>query len=338
MTSHDFLSFVRAVHWRMGVMRALEGLGMGVLAGGLLGIFVMGVTLWRGEMAGGVGLGVMGASGLIGATWGVMRPPNLLSAAMLADQQLALKDLLSTALAAQDRADPWAGAVVAMADHRCRSLQPRQVVLNRLGARAWGGIAVTALLCVSVAVMAPSATPSMASDSRLAFVSPDELDRLAARTDAAGQRSPAPPRPRSVEPDRPTGITAGVDDPAQGEQNGDAVDSPHRTEIANPEGAGGGKGQTQASADPDRLTVPPLGDAQAPVNGDAHTASGGAARDGSAGIQPPTGLHISAGSSAPVAPWDSDQWGISRSQAIDAIERNQIPGAYRDLVRAYFER
>lgn len=336
--SHDFLRFVRAVHWRMGVMRAVEGMGLGVLGGAVLGLCVMGVTLWRGQMAGGAGLGVMAAAGVIGAIWGTMRRPDMLRAAMQADRQLELKDLLSTALTARDSADPWATTVVALADHCCQSLQPRQVVLNRLGARAWGGIAMTVLLCVSMALLAPSAAPSLASDSAVAFVSPDELDRMADDQGRLGEMRRAPQRQRSAEPDRPSGITAGVDDPAQGEQHGDAVDSDHHAEVANPEGAGGGEGRTQTTHEPDRLTIRPSDLSNASPDGDASSAGGGVMGDGMTGAQPPAGLHTSTAAPAPVAPWESDQWNSSRNEALDDIERNQVPGEYRELVREYFTR
>src|SRR5207247_1177225 len=103
---------------------------------------------------------VLGA--IIGLTWGLARRPRLIDAAMTADRQLQLADLLATALAVGSDVDPWARAVVAVADQRCRSLSPDAVVLRRFGGRAWGGIGLATALVLTIGALssAPADSPA----------------------------------------------------------------------------------------------------------------------------------------------------------------------------------
>src|SRR5438067_3480147 len=101
---------------------------------------------------------------MIGLAWGLVRRPGLIDAALLADSQLELSDLLATALATASSADPWSRAVVAMAEQRCRSLSPDAVVLRKLGGRARGGIGLAAALVLTLGVLSGVPADSRARD------------------------------------------------------------------------------------------------------------------------------------------------------------------------------
>ena len=335
-----FLRFVNAVRRRMRVVRALEGMGVGALAGSVIGLLVMGVLIWRGDESRLVGAAMVALGATIGLAWGAMLRVNPLSAAMQADRQLGLRDLLGTALCARNSDDPWARSVVAIAAHRCADLNPRQVLLNRLGARAWGGIATAAMLALAVAALAPQAAPTLANDAGRSFIAARDLDRLEAAAPPALPRT-APQAPaRPADRDRPTAIPMHSDDPADATPQNASVESPHHTEIANPQGAGGGEGHTDTAHDPQRLAITPSQGSHDPENGiPGDTGDAGhVTRDSEPGDIDPLGSHVAADPGAPIAPWMADNWNATRRAAMDAIQEDQIPAEYRDLVRAYFSR
>src|SRR3954467_2446253 len=105
-----FEQFVRAVHRRLAVVRALERAGIGALAGCVVAELVLPLLLWRAEPPPGPG-GISAPTGApaamgrargaaAGRWWGVGGRPSRLSAAMEADRQLGLHDLLGTAVGA----------------------------------------------------------------------------------------------------------------------------------------------------------------------------------------------------------------------------------------------
>src|SRR5256885_10798940 len=113
-------TFLRAVHRRLVLVRALERAGFGALAGCAAGALLIPPLLWRAQPAlapVGALLALGTAAGLL---WGVVRRPSALVAAMEADRQLGLQDLLSTAASVgPGRENPWELTVVALADQQC---------------------------------------------------------------------------------------------------------------------------------------------------------------------------------------------------------------------------
>ena len=126
--------FVGAVHRRYVVQRLLERTGLGVLGGCAAAALLLPLLLWQDRPAVPAAAGALCLGGALGLLWGVTRRPTLLGAAMEADRQLGLADLLGTATAlargGRGTGDPWAGAVLASADARCRELRPRSVLLR----------------------------------------------------------------------------------------------------------------------------------------------------------------------------------------------------------------
>src|SRR5690606_2900617 len=209
-------------------------------------------------------------------------------------------------------------------------------------ARAWGGIATAAMLALAVAALAPQAAPTLANDASRSFIAARDLDRLETAAPPALPRT-APQAPASTaDRDRPTAIPMHSDDPAEAAPQDASVESPHHTEIANPQGAGGGEGHTDTAHDPQRLAITPSQgspDPETSATTPADTSDAGhVTRDGEPGDIDPLGSHVAGDPGAPVAPWMADNWNATRRAAMDALQKEQIPAEYRDLVRAYFSR
>src|SRR4051794_10799297 len=133
--------FVRGVHRRVGLLRFVGRGGLGELAGGRVGVAVLAGVGWGGGgggwgglvvgvVGGGVGRGRCAGGGVGGGgwwgggLWGSARRPGRLWAAIEADRQLKLADLLGTALyliRSRDSLDGIGRSVVAAAEARCAS-------------------------------------------------------------------------------------------------------------------------------------------------------------------------------------------------------------------------
>src|SRR5437762_14229537 len=95
----QFDRFIAAVHRRMVLLRGLERVGLCVLGGCAVALILMPILIWRGQGTGEFVGATLGAAALAGLGWAVAVRPTKLAAAMAADGQLRLSDLLGTALA-----------------------------------------------------------------------------------------------------------------------------------------------------------------------------------------------------------------------------------------------
>src|SRR5262245_40659419 len=92
-------SFLRRVHRRWMLWRALEHAGIGVVASCAAALALGTILVYRGEPAFGPTIIVLFLGAAIGLAYGLVRRPSLLDAAVKIDRQLKLADLLGTALA-----------------------------------------------------------------------------------------------------------------------------------------------------------------------------------------------------------------------------------------------
>src|SRR5688572_21535800 len=157
--------FLRRVHRRWVLLRAVESAGVGAAIGCAAALALVPVLLWRDRPAVSVALTLMAVAGAAGLLFGLTRRPTLYAAAVEADRQLDLHDLLASALASLDSNDGWGGAVVAHAEARCRTLSPDAILLNRLGVRAWSGIGLAAALVLTLSLLSSRPEPSIASNT-----------------------------------------------------------------------------------------------------------------------------------------------------------------------------
>ena len=331
--------FVTRVHRRMVIVHTLEVLGVILLFTTLyLSLWFL-VELWMGTQQ---TLGVRWTAivvalflsfGLIGA---LRQRPTRLHAARKADTQLNLDDLLSTVLVTP-RDGAFADAVHAMADARCATLRPGDVILNRFGLRMWGGIGLSTALMLVLLVLSSNPVQTHATASRTA---PRNSMADARRADANQRNaSGSGPLPENLTPDH----RVEADDP-RGQQDA-TVTSPNngrgqkgndqRTDSTS--GTTGGAGQSSDTSNPNPLrahgTVANNQGSEGQAaggTGASNAASGAQGASSSIAGQPARQRHAPA--------WASDNWPQSQQSAEQAVRSGQVPPAYQDLVRAYFAR
>ena len=333
--------FVRRVHLRLVLLRAAECAGVGILCAAGVSLLVLPLLVIRNRAPLPVVLILLAIGALIGITWISLRRPRVLDAAVEADRQLGLADLLATAwLTARAGAaheDPFAKAVLAHAELRAATLSASSVVLNRLGGRAWTGVGLAAALSITLALLAANPLASQAESQRQAKQNtatarlPSDASQLSARA-ADGVRA-TPIAPDFTDPEE------GGFNPARNttQVTSDAKSSADASQTADPSGSGGGAGTSRSNP---TTPLPDTASAARNVATEGSKSSGGGATTSS----PLSGNDSSATSSGgntakPTAPpWTTGAWPAARSAADNAVRSGVVPARYHDLVRSYFDR
>ncbi len=335
--------FVSAVHRRMLFLRAVERLGLCLLGACVVLFVLMPILIWRSQSTAQLTLVTLAAALLAGIAWALTSRPGKLAAAMEADRQLKLHDLLGTALLLQRSSSPDAieQLVISQAQASCSQFSPATVVLHRLGARGWGGIGLAALLVGGLYLMGPdtSRAEARASTSPKSWQE-TELENDKANTthllftpDMRRQREgngsdEDPPKPDSSNPDQ---------------SNADATaantsQAAHNDAGATQEGTGGGAAQSASKTNPAKTTDTASGVSHTNSQG-TDTAGGGGTSTENGNTTGKSGNTAAAVKSHKPAPiWQSRSWPADQESARSAIRSGQIPDAYRELVRDYFER
>lgn len=345
--SREFERFVTAVHRRMTVLRALERVGLCVLGGCVVAAVLSPILMTRGEPTGTLILAALSAAIVGGLFWGMLSRPSRLAAAAEVDRQLRLADLLGTAvtLRADDADDAMAGAVLALADARCRATTPATVVLHRFGARGWGGIGLALAFVVGLNLLGPEATHSANRDSARAT---SWGDVEAARDESAGRAAR-----RAVTPDlrrAKTGNGSDEDATPPTEMTDERSSSPNSTQGAgsadqdagggSKDGTGGGAGRSASGKTGEQAITAKPGDAQNPMKNGTAAGGGGAgtaaALTQAGGPAGTTAGQGSAGGRRPAPVWESQGWADDRGAAEAAVRSGRVPDAYRELIRGYF--
>jgi hypothetical protein len=346
--------FVRALHRRLLLLRVLEATGLGALAGCLLAGVLIPLLLWRGVPAVPPTLAalVVGATG--GVVWSLARLPTVLQAAAEADRQLDLADLLATAVTVAPRsresdrdadAAPWLQTVLAAADEACRRHAPSQVILHRLGGRAWGGIALAASLVLTVAALTTQEPAARASLTPSPLVQRGNgtttyvTQGMQQATAAAGgpQRSRSPGTGPESEGNRPP-----LDGASTVEDSPGATASDRGRSTGSPGDTGSGSGTGRAQTPSGNQSLPSVASSSPSPQAGSLKSTGGA---GASATRPAEGDRASGGAVAPDAaraqkpvPWESPAWSDDARRAGEAVKEGQVPDARRHLVREYFER
>src|SRR5688572_1071645 len=340
MTTHpDHLDrFLRAVHRRWVAVHVAETMGIGVLGGCGLALLVLPIVLWRGEPAMPVVLVTTGVAALAGMIAGIIRRPDLMSAAVEADRQLDLADLLSTALTTRQRSadDPWAALVVATAGARCRTLVPNAVIVNRFGGRAWGGIGLATALVLTLGLMSTDPGQSVAV-ARVGDEHRVADDSAPSRVKSASPRGTGEAQRRSRSANNDINECAERDGSADLASSG-ATDQASRATSTKSDGGGAGLA-TSARESPSAEM--PLASSGAASRDDRE---GEAAAGGATSAASDPGGEGSAGSTVMPSPstaapaWRSAEWRAAREQALSAVRDGKVRDEHRDLVREYFDR
>lgn len=319
-------------------MRALEHTGLGILAGCALGLPLAAIAIWRSMpttplVAGSLFLGA--AAGLL---LGCINRPTAHDAASETDRQLDTSDLLSTAYNIRHSADRWAAAVRMSANQWARRTNPSAVILNRFGARAWGGIGLATMLLVVLTLFPTYATPTQAANhlyvGNVASNSPQ--DRNVRQSPVQSARSIPQQDPEDLHPSQ-----ISSDDPATPPPNDTDATKPDQSSRSpsHPDRLGQGGAESHSNAQPGKVpgamsatqsqTTSPKGRLASGVGESTARPSGmGSNSDQFAG-------NHKAADAAP--PWKSAQWTDDARRARHAVESGQVPDQYRDVIGGYFK-
>jgi hypothetical protein len=326
--------FIRRVHRRWLVWRALERTAVGLFGGCIFAAILYPILLWRAEPTMPMILAALGLGAACGLTFALKSRPSVLDAAIEADRQLKLHDLLASAISLTDKAnDEWSAAVIVMATAKCASIAPRDVILNRFGARAWGGIGLSAAFLLTLGILStnPIITQAVARVQGKPIVG-SSFDRENRERSVVTGGSQQAMKKISDEP--------GSDDhsmiptPSSNESNPTASASKKPADGSNGSGAG------RSTTDSKQNQTEQLSAAASNVSraGAKQAGAGGSANANASQGHDLSGANVKAQSDQSARPWKSSDWSASRRQALEDIHDGKTPAAYHDLIRDYFNR
>jgi hypothetical protein len=332
--------FIRAVHRRLVLARAVEHLGLCTLAGSLMLVMLLPILLWRGETTLPIMMGVALACIITAIVLTIRRWPNEMLAAGEADRQLNLADLLATSVQLRNTSQPaddvLSPTVLAMADARCGQLSPSTIVLNRLGARAWGGIGLSIALVITLACI-PTIWPatSTASDTNpfSPAASPQENQTHLSSTDAV---QPAL-HTSNFDPTNEDNTRIGLTEQQAVADHSNGQNANHSSTNSN---AGSGRDAGTTSATAVETPMRNINANSANTNSSrTGSAAGGVGSTTNAGVKSSlTGTDSLVNSqSRNLPPWQAEGWSQASQSANDAVSNGTIPANYRDMVHAYFD-
>ena len=332
--------FVGQVHRRMVLLRLLERAGLGLAIGTAAALLLVAVQLWRGQHALPAALSTMALAMLVGLALAFWRMPSRVAAAVEADRQLNLAELLSTAWVVQTHApqdDSWSLAILTAADARSATLSPRHLRLSRFGSRAWGGIGLACALVLTLGAI--SANPLL--------LGADALAHQTAPVHLVGDDHSTPPIAIFAHPANRGGLSGTADRPLDDAGSDTFVNAspgasdpqPHQNASAASSGGTDGTGAGSAhttSADPhDPLS--PAASSNATSGGAPGTGTGAPSQTPTQHPHTLTGTSAGLTKPTPTTPWSAKAWPSHAAAAHEALRSGQIPRASRGLVKAYFE-
>lgn len=338
------MRFVRRVHRRLVVVRALERGGACVGVASIFACVFASVALAQGRDAMPLVLPTLLLGAAVGVLWGFSRRPTRFEAVVEADRQLALDDLLATAYAQRGGGDPWQLAVVAIADARCRTLSADAVIVHRYGGRAWGGIGLAAATGLTLALLSGVPQPSRARPADADHANVATAEARPVQPDHQAHRSSPPNAARAHASPESRGGRRGLSPAAHGADATRGRASDHPFAPAADDAGDGGERAGQTAIRGDGLPRPLTRGSDA--SDDAAATAGG----GAAGAESPaavsadwritSGRSASPGSARPnraTPPWSLPSWDADRAAAGDAVRAGRVPDAYRDVVSEYFQ-
>ena len=339
-----FENFLTRVHRRFVITRIAEWGGLGLLAGCGVAVPLLAIAMWRGLPLVSLAAAALGLGTAAGSFWGLVSRPTRLASAMETDRQLGWPDLLASAYAVRKSTDPWVAAVMVDADRHCQASSPSAVLLNRFGMRAWGGIGLATALVGVLALIPTVATTTEAGD-RGAGLMPSARDSQPAiplqiaRTAPRRTNAQAEPEEQGRQTAEEQPVDPSSHDRKSDRSGNSEARSPQAESVGEP--AGHGSGQSQTPQRQDQGLEPAVhGTQSASSKGDSDLTSAGGEQ--SAGREPGkagfTGGAVSGHSTD--NPQSSPDFGTpSERQKYmqQMLDQGQVPDAYRDVVRGYFE-
>jgi hypothetical protein len=332
--------FISAVWRRIVFVRIAESMAISAAVASAAGLAIVPILWWRGESAFSLAIGMLGLGCFFGAIWGISRRPTRLQAAIEADSQLGLHDLLGTVVLfdKSETRSPWENSIAAFADEHCRTLRPSAIIVNRIGLRGWAGVGILGALLLTFALFTARPTEATAATSALGSIaadSPNATNTVLKNTKNSLPSSARPPGPggiddnsiRSFQQDRPDDSNAGL--------------------VAEKNSTNHSSGGLNLSTGSGAATT------HNPISYDSRLSQDGAGKTAQTGL-PANGLgqpdprinaageNNSTGASIEgvkrTAPWESVHWRDDGNAAREAISAGRVPEIDADLVRDYFRR
>jgi len=313
--------------------RAAEAFGEALFIGAVLGLVVVPLMAWQGEPSWPVAGVMLMLASLVGGIIALQRKPTLLQAAIKADGQWKLDDLLATAITidsceSQTTLDPSMRHMViatAAAELAARSRDP--LILNRFGPRAWSAVGLSTALLFSVTAICSHPLVLKAADRR-AF-------------SLKSNREPASP---DIDFQHPDSTLSARTAPEEVSENRDVADARSvNSASANQSGdfiPGAATDGAKNSSSDDAIVAGAEHDPDSTARQSGDTAAG-SGRASAASVSDATAGGVVTQIKPPPprpAPWKSDRWETHRAAAMNSLAHDPPPAIYRDLIRDYFSR
>jgi hypothetical protein len=325
--------FIHRTRRRWIAWRIIECAGISAAMSSGIGFILIAIMLWQSQSAVAMTTLLLCLGLGAGTIWALLHRPTFLQTAIEVDRQLNLGDLLSSALQIDSTCDDaFASVVMTQAESRCREISPNQLILRRLGSRAWGGIGLAGALLITLAMF--SSQPIVSEARSQIGAGKSTGSEAIAQT---GNPSIAISQMQS---------NPATDHPLENQSSSEAQQSSSLDRVSNKKhetalnGTENNSGASTGRSNDSRIEpLKKFGDG-AINNGSSSDSSAGGGKFAAAGGHDNGPDNSSSGietNRRSVAPWQSSDWPNDRAAAQREVENNAIPDGYRDLVREYFD-
>lgn len=320
---------IRRIALRWWKLRAIESIGLTLVVGSAVGMLLVPIFAWHSESSWALCVAVLMLSIVVGGIISLRHRPSDIHAAIQADRQWRLDELLVSAagvleLSGREGIDPaMRETILQLAASELSQHHVNDLVLHRFGRRAWTGMGLLPLLLVLLTgIGSHPLVLRAAAEARLHRENTSTIDKSDRVNSSPADRSihPAPKpdraRPLNEASDRPTPpLAARAGNESRNTMNATGS-APGRTDDA------------QVSQARNRS----VGSDPADRSGTASGGNGATADSDGAAWQ--SGRVAARGPAAP--PWDRPDWNAQKTRELLSLE--QAPASYRDLIRDYFSR
>jgi hypothetical protein len=325
-------SQLRRLSLRWWLYRAIETVGLALLITASAGLAIVPLFAWQGESSWRVSGLLLSLAVIVGGILASRRRPSEVETAVKADQQWKLDDLLSTATALclrTDRAgvdEPIKQMIVVQAAKIIASHKTGELILHRFGRQTWATIGLSTALLISLTAICSH---------------PLVLRAALERNSGAGisNRSPIAAIGKSMHIDRSSQTQRNARSSADhGDEDtsstGKTLAAKSKNNLSGQSSStGGGNSSTDDASAPSAkagaASNASNGNQAAGGNGEINTTTKNASGSGQV---------TATRSTARPAPWHDDHWTDQQSKALNSLDRDPPPAAYRDLIREYFSR
>lgn len=334
--------FITAVWRRILIVRIAESIAISISVASAVGLALIPILWWQRQSAMPLAFALLPLGAAAGLIWGISRRPTRFQAALEADRQLNLHDLLGTIhLLANHPSDPWRESLATISDNQCRALHPSAVIVNRLGLRSWSGVGILTALLLSIGLLTtrPINTSAALVANENNQASPSNPKPLIA---LENQNQPITARPPGTGgTDDISNRAADQNQPNDSPTNSSTPSNPNESHssAATDTSAGGGAAVTHPKQPP--LEFPAITNTSANLSAHQGKSSDGPSDPRATATGAPEDSHATTATEIvnhKSPPWTSPNWQADANAAQSAINTGQVPDSDADLVRDYFRR